>query len=77
MKVVLDTNVLLICLPKISDYRPIFDGLLQGKYTLAISESILQEYIEIIERKTTIEIANNLAELLLSLNNVDKEIIYY
>ena len=47
MKVVVDTNVLLVSIPKISKYRPIFDGLLKRKYNLAISESILQEYLEI------------------------------
>lgn len=31
MKVVLDTNVLLISLPKISPYRPIFDKLINHK----------------------------------------------
>lgn len=77
MKVVLDTNVLLISIPKISKYRPIFDGLIQGKYTLALSESILQEYIEIIGQKTTGQIAQNLSELLLSLDNVKKTSIYF
>jgi uncharacterized protein len=77
MKVVIDTNVFLISLPKISKYRPIFDGLLKGKYDLAISESILQEYIEIIGSKTTGQIAQNLGELLLKLENVEKTEIYF
>ncbi len=42
MKVVLDTNVLLISIPKISKYRPIFEALLKAKYELAISEDILR-----------------------------------
>jgi predicted nucleic acid-binding protein len=62
VKVVVDTNVLLMSIPKISKYRPIFDGLLKGKFNLAISESILQEYIEIIGRKTTGQIAQNLVD---------------
>ena len=37
MKVVLDTNVLLMSIPKISKYRPIFDGLIKARYDLAIS----------------------------------------
>jgi rRNA-processing protein FCF1 len=41
MKVVIDTNVLLMSIPRISKYRPIFDKLLKGKYRLAISEGIL------------------------------------
>jgi putative PIN family toxin of toxin-antitoxin system len=77
VKVVLDTNVLLISIPKTSKYRLIFDGLIKGKYTLALSESILQEYVEIIGQKTTGQIAQNLSELLLSLDNVEKTSIYF
>lgn len=77
MKVVIDTNVLLMSIPKISKYRVIFDKLLEGKYRLAISEGILQEYLEIIGSKTTGQIAQNLGELLMSLENVDKTEIYF
>ncbi len=77
MKVVIDTNVLLMSIPKISKYRPIFDGLLKAKYGLAISEEILQEYIEIIGRKTTGEIAQNLGELLVQLKNVEQVQVYF
>lgn len=77
MKVVIDTNVLLMSIPRISKYRPIFDKLLKGNYRLAISEGILQEYLEIIGRKTTGQIAQNLGELLMSLENVDKTEIYF
>ncbi len=52
MKIVLDTNVLLISLPTKSKYRPIFDYLINGKFELAISNEIISEYMEIIEQKT-------------------------
>jgi uncharacterized protein len=77
MIIVLDTNILLISIPKFSKYRPIFDGLLNGKYTLAISNEILSEYIEILSQKTTPTIANNIAELILSLPNTTKTEIYF
>lgn len=77
MKVVLDTNVLLMSLPKISKCRPIFDALLQSKFSLAVSNEILQEYIEVIGQKTTVEIAQNLAELLLKLENVEKKEVFF
>lgn len=77
MKVVIDTNVLLMSIPKISKYRPIFDGLLRRKFNLAISESILQEYVEIIGRKTTGQIAQNLGDLLVTLKNVEKTEIFF
>jgi len=57
MRVVLDTNSLLVSISKKSKYRPIFDGILQGKFTLLITNEILSEYTEIIERmKMTINL---------------------
>ena len=77
MKVVIDTNILLMSLPKMSKYRPIFDSLLQSKYTIAVSTEILQEYMEIIGRKTNSKIADNLGELLMQLDNVEKTEVYF
>jgi len=77
MKIVLDTNVLLISLLKTSKYRPIFDALLNNKFQLVISHDILQEYVEIIEQKTTPEIAKNVGELLVNLDNVKQIEVYY
>jgi len=77
MKVVIDTNVLLSSLPKISKYRPIFDKLISGKYELAISNEIFQEYVEIIGRKTTGQIAQNLGKLIMNLKNVEKAEVYF
>ncbi|MEM1320312.1 MAG: putative toxin-antitoxin system toxin component, PIN family [Bacteroidota bacterium] len=77
MKVVLDTNVLLISLLKTSKYRPIFDALLNKKFDLAISHDIFQEYMEVIEQKTNPSIAKNVGELLLSLDNVKQIEVYY
>lgn len=77
MKVVIDTNVLLMSLPKQSFYRPIFDGLINGKYELLITEAIFLEYKEIIAEKTTKEIAENLSELLFQLKNVKLIQVYY
>jgi rRNA-processing protein FCF1 len=57
--IVLDTNILLISIPSKYPYRPIFDGLLENKYDLAITNEILSEYYEIISQKTTPDIANS------------------
>lgn len=72
MKVVLDTNILLISFKKSSPYRPIFDKLLKGKYELVFTNEILLEYIEIISQKANIHIANNLGDLLVKLPNAKK-----
>lgn len=76
-QIVLDTNVLLISLPKISPYRPIFDSLISGKFKLLITEGIFQEYKEIISQKTTPKISENLGELLMQLENVKNVSVFY
>jgi putative PIN family toxin of toxin-antitoxin system len=77
MKVVLDTNVLLVSIPKKSKYRAIFDALIDGHFNAVISNDILSEYVEIIEQKTNFLVASNIAEMLLNLKNVEKVDIYF
>ena len=66
-KIVLDTNCLLMSLPKISPYRMIWDEFLKGQLILCVSNEIIEEYMEILTQKTNSEIANNIVSLLLSL----------
>ncbi|HEY4327784.1 MAG TPA: putative toxin-antitoxin system toxin component, PIN family [Mucilaginibacter sp.] len=77
MIIVLDANALLVSIPKKSIYRPILDALIDGKFNLVISNNILSEYTEIIERKTNSFVANNIAEMLLSLDNLNKVEVYF
>ncbi len=77
MLVVLDTNVLLVSIPTKSTYRPIFDALIKGTIKIAISNSILDEYIEIIESKTNSIIARNIGEFLINSKHVKQTIIHF
>ena len=77
MNIVLDTNILLVSIPKRSRYRCIFDALLEKRFTLLISHDILTEYEEIIGSKTTPQIAANIVEMLLTLRNVKKVDIFF
>jgi putative PIN family toxin of toxin-antitoxin system len=77
MRVVLDTNILLVSIARKSRYRIIFDSLITRKFDLVISNEILSEYTEIIAQKTNEIIANNIAEMLLTLSNVQKQDVYY
>jgi putative PIN family toxin of toxin-antitoxin system len=77
MIVVLDTNILLVSLKSNSKYSKIFEYLINEKYELAISNEILFEYFEIIERKTTGNNAQNVINLLISLPNVRHIEPYY
>lgn len=77
MRVVLDTNVLLVSIPKLSKYRPIFESLIGKKYTLIISNEILAEYEEIIAQKANEIAAQNIVKMLVTLSNVGKKEIYF
>ena len=77
LRVVLDTNIVLVSLPKQSQYRRIFDALLAKRYTLLVSNAILSEYEELIGEKTTPQIAQHVMEMLLNLRNVEHIEIYF
>jgi len=77
MRIVLDTNSLLVSIGRKSKYRPIFDALLDGKITLLISNDIINEYIEILEQRTSAIVADNISDLLMSSPDVEKTSIYF
>ncbi len=49
-RVVLDTNVLLVCISERSKVHWIFEQLIANKFYLCVTTEILNEYAEIIER---------------------------
>lgn len=64
LKVVLDTNILIAVIGRKSPFRWIFDCIVQGKISLCVSNEILFEYREILERKTSREVAENVINFL-------------
>ncbi len=64
--VVLDTNCLIASLSRRGHYFEVWRGLLQGKYTLCVSNEILEEYEEIIAQKTNGIIAANVIQTLIN-----------
>ena len=76
-KIVLDTNCLLMSLPKISPYRIIWDEFLERKLVLCVTSEIVDEYLEIIGQKTTADIASNVVSVILSQKNVEFITPYY
>jgi putative PIN family toxin of toxin-antitoxin system len=77
MKIVLDTNCLLVALPQNSPHRSVWDGFRQRKFTLCYSTEILQEYEELLSRFYSPEIANFVAEMLVKSPNVVQIIPFY
>ena len=72
MKVVLDTNSLLqIVFPR-ARYKEVWDALIDQKYTICLTNDILMEYREILERRfNDVQFAENVVEAILSLPNVE------
>ena len=77
LKVVLDTNVLLVSISSRSRYYWIFEKLLAKEYDLYITNEVLMEYEEFISKKYDPSVARDVVKALLILPNVYKVTIYY
>jgi len=70
VKIVLDTNVLLVSLGKKSEFRVIFESFLQEDIILCVTTDILIEYEEIIADHLGSVIASNVLQLIENAPNV-------
>ena len=70
-KIVLDTNCLLMSLPRISPYRLLWDAFLKGEFVLCVSNEIIEEYLEILTQKVGSSIASNIIEVILNRKNIE------
>ena len=59
-KIVLDTNCLLASISSRSESFPVWTGFQNGKFVLCVSNEILEEYNEIITKKTNSIVAENI-----------------
>ena len=69
-RIVLDTNCLLACLSSKSDNFRVWKDFQAGRFILCVSNDILEEYQEIIARKTTPTIAQNVIRAIVESNYV-------
>lgn len=77
MRVVLDTNSLLVSIGRKSKYRPIFDAILNGNIKLLISNDTISEYREILEQKSNAIVADNVVDALLRSPDTERVDIYF
>ncbi|MCK6690779.1 MAG: putative toxin-antitoxin system toxin component, PIN family [Thermoanaerobaculia bacterium] len=77
MKIVLDTNLLLVSISRRSETHRIFEALLDGTYDLCVSTEILLEYEEIIGREMGATFAAEVIDLLLDLPNTRRVERYF
>lgn len=77
MKIVLDTNLFLVCISRKSHLHWIFEKLISSEYTLYISTDIVTEYEEVITYHMGIDLAEYALNTILSLPNVIRVDVYY
>ena len=70
MKILIDTNNLLRCIPRRSEHRWLWDLFLNETITLCVSTDILEEYAEIITERTTPEIGQNVLRTIIDAENI-------
>lgn len=77
MKVVIDTNCLLVSISPFSKYHWLFENIINENITLFVTTEILAEYSEIFGNKLSIDVANKAIKTLLELPNVKPIYIHY
>lgn len=70
-KIVLDTNCLLACISSKSENFKVWQGFQNGLFTLCVSNEILEEYLEIISRKTNSAVAENVVNAIVESEYVE------
>ena len=72
MRVVLDTNCLIMAISSRNRYNIIWKSFLVGDYILCITNEILEEYVEVIGRNISPTVADMVAFTILTQKNVLK-----
>ena len=77
MKIVLDTNCLLVIIPKLSIYRKVYDLIREEKITLAVTTEILAEYEELLSNFYTETVAQNVIRQIIELQSTELKTVFY
>jgi putative PIN family toxin of toxin-antitoxin system len=77
MKVVLDSNVLLVAIGRKSRFRPIWDKFIEGQYQLIVSEEVLHEYEEILKQRSAPGVAELVSDIFIESPDIIYTRVYY
>lgn len=77
MRIVLDTNALIQSVPSRSRYHGVWDSLVEGKNTLCVSNEIIMEYLEILQRLTDHDTAETIVKTIINSKFVEFVTPYY
>mgnify|MGYP002623378327 CR=1 FL=1 len=72
MRIVLDTNCLIQCVGRYSFFRPVWISILRGEHTLCITNEIIEEYSEILQRLFCPEFAEVVITTILKSPHVER-----
>ena len=77
MRVVLDTNVLIMSIAKSSPFHTVWTHFLSGHYTICYTNEILLEYEEVLARKVNASFANAILTAIVGAKNTLEIEDYY
>lgn len=77
LRLVLDTNVFLVSILPHHKYWWVFEGIINQRYTLLVSNEILTEYLEKCIQKYGSDLSNERLEFLFEFSNVELIMPYY
>jgi putative PIN family toxin of toxin-antitoxin system len=77
MKVVLDSNILLVAIGKRSLFKSIWRAFVNGKYQLIVSDEVIYEYEEVLHRYSAPGVAEIMMEIFIESPDVIYQQIYY
>ena len=77
MKIVLDTNSLIQSIPRQSRCHIVWESLVKGEHVLCVSNEILEEYLEILQRLTDNETAELIVKTIVNSPFVELITPYY
>ncbi|MBO0935292.1 putative toxin-antitoxin system toxin component, PIN family [Fibrella sp. HMF5335] len=77
MRVVVDTNILLVSVSERSPYHLIFELFVEGRYTLCVTTEILDEYAEILTVQANSTVSNATLETIENAQNVSFTTRYF
>ncbi len=77
MRIILDSNILLVAIGKRSRYKPIWTAFISGKYNLIVSDEIIYEYEEILQQRASAGAAEIVMDIFIESSKVVYQQIYY
>jgi putative PIN family toxin of toxin-antitoxin system len=77
MRIVLDSNILLVAIGRKSLFKPIWEAFINGRYKLIVSDDIILEYEEILQQRSSEGVAEIIMEIIVESPEVIYQQIYY